>query len=91
MTPGGPGPRATLDRSAEEDPPLRRGHPEYTVTYPPGQEFRRDEDRERGWIRYRYRCRLTAPERLHCVTEQMGAGEWQPWGSPDGYTPVRSR
>lgn len=62
---------------------------EYTVTYPPEQELRHDEDRERGWIRYRDRCRLAAADRLHCVTEQHRAGEWQPWGNADGYTLVR--
>ncbi|MDX1504033.1 MAG: tetratricopeptide repeat protein, partial [Thermoanaerobaculia bacterium] len=62
---------------------------DYRVTYPPQQRFRHEEDRERGWIRYRDRCRLTAPDRLHCVTEQMRGGEWQSWGAPDGYTLVR--
>lgn len=70
--------------------PQDRGYVrEYKVTYPPEQEFRTDEDRSRGWIQYRDRCRLVDSERLHCVTEQMRAGEWQPWGDPDGYTLVR--
>lgn len=70
--------------------PQERGYVrEYKVTYPPEQEFRTDEDRERGWIQYRDRCTLIDSERLHCVTEQMRAGEWQPWGDPEGYTLVR--
>lgn len=65
---------------------------DYRVTYPPEQEFRDDEDRARGWIRYRDRCRLFVPDRLHCVTEQMRGGEWRPWGgSAEGYTLVRRR
>ncbi len=62
---------------------------EYQVTYPLDQEFRNEQDRERGWILYRDRCRLEAPDRLHCFTEQQRTGEWQPWGDPDGYTLVR--
>ncbi len=62
---------------------------EYKVTYPPNQEFRDPEDRERGWIRYRDRCRLEAPDRLHCITEQLQGDDWRPWGDPDGYTLVR--
>ena len=63
---------------------------EYRVTYPPEQEFRHEEDRERGWILYRDRCVLTAPDRLHCITEQRRDGAWQPWqGNAEGYELVR--
>ncbi len=62
---------------------------DYKVTYPPEQQFRNEQDRERGWIHYRDRCTLESPDRLHCVTEQMRDEEWQPWGDPDGYAVVR--
>lgn len=62
---------------------------EYTVTYPPQQEFRNEEDRDRGWIRYRDRCELESRDRLHCTTEQRRGDEWVPWGPAEGYTLVR--
>lgn len=62
---------------------------EYEVTYPADQEFRDPADGERGWIRYRDRCRLEAADRLHCVTEQQKGDAWQPWGDPAGFTMVR--
>lgn len=62
---------------------------EYKVTYPAHQELSGEEDRSRGWIRYRDSCRLTASDRLHCRTEQMREGQWRPWGPPEGFTTWR--
>lgn len=59
---------------------------EYRVTYPAEQEFRREEDRARGWIDYRDLCRLVATDRLHCFTEQRKSESWEAWGGADGYT-----
>ncbi len=62
---------------------------EYVVTYPEGYELHDEEDRERGWIRYRDRCRLDGSDRLHCVTEQKRGDMWQAWRGSAGYTLVR--
>jgi len=64
---------------------------DYKVTYPESQEFKDETDRERGWIRYRDHCSLVEGDKLHCRTEQMRAGKWQPWGPEEGFFIVRMK
>ena len=70
--------------------PLENGFfRDYKVTYPESEELSDPVDHQRGWIRYRDSCRLLAPDKLRCRTEQMRDGKWQPWGPPEGFSVVR--